>query len=267
MKPSWSVAGQWWIPPNLHLAYQTEIWITEGIFDAIALWSNGLTAVSAMSSNQYPEAGLAELAADCDRLKHKRPTLIWAFDTGKSGEEFTEKFARRAEQDGWTCTAAQPPHTDQTPDWNDLHQQQKLTPQDLKRYRHNGDLLLAPSAKAKALLIHQYSDHTTFALRFRSRLFWCKIDIEKYHKICPDQPDSTDHPRHTQDALSSCMSVSEIANCYPEPLYYQYNPFKSANHSMHSRINKKTTRCWIFEKPTTPNTTPNFAFNLPTQHS
>lgn len=233
MKPGWSVGGNWWTPPNIHLAYQKEIWITEGIFDALALFENGLTAVSAMSVNQYPELALAELAKACDKLKLPWPTLIWALDTGKAGEEYTEKFVKRAEQAGWTCKAAQPPSSDKKLDWNELHQQKRLSNKDIALYRHYGDLLLAKSAKAKALLIYEKDDQTSFSFRFKNRLYWCKIDIEKYHKALNNLGETPEHlsDQETQeaeqqqrlDAVSSCMSVNEIANCYPEPLYYQYN--------------------------------------------
>ena len=233
MKPGWSVGGHWWSPPNTHLAYQKEIWITEGIFDALALFENGLTAVSAMSVNQYPELALAELAKACDKLKLPWPTLIWALDTGKAGEEYTEKFVKRAEQAGWICKAAQPPTTDKKLDWNDLHQQKRLSNKDLERYRYYGDLLLAPTAKAKALLIYQQDQQAMFSLRFQNRLYWCKLDIEKFHKVdrsldTPDHLSDDDSDRidakHKADALAACAQVYEIANCYPEPLYYQSNP-------------------------------------------
>jgi energy-coupling factor transporter ATP-binding protein EcfA2 len=233
MKPGWSVGGNWWTPPNTHLAYQKEIWITEGIFDALALFENGLTAVSAMSVNQYPERALAELAKACENLKLPRPTLIWALDTGKAGEEYTEKFVKRAEQSGWTCKAAQPPTTDKKLDWNDLHQQKRLSNKDLERYRYYGDLLLAKTAKAKSLLIYEHEDQTNFPFRFKNRLYWCKVDIEKYHKALNQLDDTPEHlsddetrdieQKKRLEAVSSCMSVNEIANCYPEPLYYQYN--------------------------------------------
>lgn len=233
IKQGSSISGHWWIPPNLHLPSQTEIRITEGIFDAVALWMNGLAAVSCISANFYPEIGLNQLAQDCERLKQKRPTLIWAFDSDKSGQTKTQEFAERAEKAGWTCKADQPPKSDKKIDWNDLHQQNRLTQKHLDQYRHYGDLLLAKTAKAKALLIYQHNEQTSFEFRFNNRLYWCKVDIEKYHKAL-DQLDETpehlsDHDSRTAEknkrleAIATCCNINEIANCYPEPLYYQYN--------------------------------------------
>ncbi|MFU1925557.1 toprim domain-containing protein, partial [Klebsiella pneumoniae] len=52
-----------------------ELWIVEGIFDAIALLHHGIDAVSAMSSNAFPEQSLRELAT---ARGGKLPKLIWA---------------------------------------------------------------------------------------------------------------------------------------------------------------------------------------------
>ena len=233
IKQGSSISGHWWIPPNLHLPSQKEIRITEGIFDAVALWLNGLAAVSCISSNFYPEIGLNQLAADCERLKQKRPTLIWAFDSDRAGQDKTVEFVERAEKAGWICQADQPPKSDKKIDWNDLHLQKKLTQKDMDRYRYYGDLLLAKTAKAKALLMYQHEDQTSFSFRFKNRLYWCKVDIEKYHKAMNQLDDTPEHlsddetkevdQKKRLEAVSSCMSVNEIANCYPEPLYYQYN--------------------------------------------
>ncbi len=45
-----SPKGYWWCPPGVDLLEVKELWIVEGIFDAIALLHHGIVAVSAMSS-------------------------------------------------------------------------------------------------------------------------------------------------------------------------------------------------------------------------
>ena len=47
--------GNWWCPPCVDLLATDELWIVEGIFDAIALVHNGISAVSIMSCNNHPE--------------------------------------------------------------------------------------------------------------------------------------------------------------------------------------------------------------------
>ncbi|WP_367649878.1 hypothetical protein [Lelliottia amnigena] len=72
------------------------------------------------------------------------------------------KFAKRAAEDGWEVRAALPTENGGQLDWNDLLQRDKLTPNDWKQYRHHGRLLLADSPSAKALLIYQHTERTSF---------------------------------------------------------------------------------------------------------
>ncbi|MFN4166619.1 MAG: toprim domain-containing protein, partial [Ferrovibrio sp.] len=82
-----SYAGHWWMHPQdsfADLATMDEIWIAEGIFDAVALHQGaGLAAVSNMSVNPYPEHFLKALT---DYLQAEgiatRPKLVFAFDVG-----------------------------------------------------------------------------------------------------------------------------------------------------------------------------------------
>ncbi|TLX52845.1 bifunctional DNA primase/helicase, partial [Stutzerimonas nosocomialis] len=60
--PGQSMRGYWWCPPSLELTQVDELWIVEGIFDAIALLHHDIDAVSAMSSNAFPAESLTALA-------------------------------------------------------------------------------------------------------------------------------------------------------------------------------------------------------------
>ena len=72
-----SYRGYWWCPPCLDLLQVDELWIVEGIFDAIALIHNNVSAVSALSSNAFPEESLKALIT---ARGGKTPKLIWALD-------------------------------------------------------------------------------------------------------------------------------------------------------------------------------------------
>jgi len=147
-KARFSVGSSWrghcWLYPKHDmqtLAHAGEVWIAEGIFDAIALVQKGkLHAVSAMSCNVYPEHFLAELRRVSGELNLPAPKLIWAFDVGAAGVKFTRKFVEQARKDGWRCGAAQvrPDGEGEKRDWNDLGQLDKLEPSDLDEYRWNG---------------------------------------------------------------------------------------------------------------------------------
>ncbi|WP_050747349.1 toprim domain-containing protein [Sodalis glossinidius] len=55
-------AGQWWSRAAQALTDQKEIWLVEGIFDAISLNQHGVAAVSLMTCHNYPEKALQALA-------------------------------------------------------------------------------------------------------------------------------------------------------------------------------------------------------------
>ncbi|UVK90176.1 toprim domain-containing protein [Pseudomonas sp. B21-051] len=233
-----SYRGVWWCPPCVDLLEAKEVWIVEGIFDAIALVHNDIVAVSAMSSNAFPEESLRALARDRDG---KLPKLVWALDNESGAHAYTKRWAKQARALGFVCEAAQIPLRDgRKTDWNDLHQRWSFIEDesqradqiaaDLKQARHLGALLLAESAAEKALLIYDWNKRGEFHLGFGSRLYWFKLDMEKFNRAMQDIEDSENHDdqllnqaQQREKALQQSGSVVEIANCYPQALYFQRN--------------------------------------------
>lgn len=218
--------GTWWKPPALVLQSVKELWIVEGIFDAIALEHHGIAAVSAMSSNNYPEKALADLAA---ARGDKDLTLVWALDGDGAGRSYTLKWMECAREAGWRCEAAQIPQQGKSKvDWNDLHQRDRLKEFDLKEYRYHGALLIATSATEKALLIYNKHGKHAFDFEYRRRLYWFALNIVDYQKAL-DQLDKDEQdkalPEATkrEKALANSHSLRPIANCHPTPLYFQEN--------------------------------------------
>lgn len=219
-------AGTWWQPPTLNLAGLTELWLVEGIFDAIALLHADVAAVSTLSCNNYPEAALAGLAEQCAQAGKARPTLVWAFDSDKAGQRYIRQFVQRARDAGWLCTAAQAPSQGGKRDWNDLWITGRLGAEDLADYRYQGELLIAATPAAKAALIYARHAWQQFSFDHDNRLFWFKLDLERYSKSsdtlredCPGLSSEAIRDR----ALAESQTVSEICNCLPTPLYYMRN--------------------------------------------
>lgn len=237
-KPGDSPRGVWWCPPCVDLLDVKELWIVEGIFDAIALVHNGIAAVSAMSSGAYPEESLKELAR---QRGGKLPKLIWALDNEPGAHRYTKRWVRQARALGYVCEAAQIPQPDSRKiDWNDLHQRwqfvdgdeqrAKQIEKDLRTARYHGDLLLAESASEKGVLMYDWSERHEFFFGFESRMYWFKMDLEKFHKAMQSlesserQEDQLLNDKQRRDkALRQCGGVVEIANCYPQALYFQRN--------------------------------------------
>ena len=218
--------GHWWQMPDSD-ADAGEIWLTEGIFDTIALEQNGIASRALLSSNNYPEHALAALRSERAAAGADRPVLVWALDGDASGRGFTQKWIDRARAEGWDCKAAQIPQITRSKiDWNDAHQRGKLSEKDLELYLYEGALLIAESATAKALLIYKRKERREFHFGFDNRLFWFKFDEARYGKAkeALEAKDAGLSETQIRDqALAESGSVIEIANCYPAPLYYQAN--------------------------------------------
>jgi energy-coupling factor transporter ATP-binding protein EcfA2 len=216
--------GHWWhLPDSKQDA--AELWLTEGVFDAIALELHGIAARGLLSSNNYPEHALKQLAEECRSADRKRPTLVWALDGDTSGRGYTRKWVDRARADGWECKAAQiPQRARRKDDWNELHLRGRLEEKDLEEYRYEGALLIAKSATEKALLIYNRHERREFHFEFGDELFWFKLDLDRYNKAreAYDRDDKGLSEAEIRDkALRESGGVVVIANCFPVPLYYQ----------------------------------------------
>lgn len=239
---SWGTGyrGQWWTLPGMtvaDLADASELWLAEGIFDAIALHqSAGVAAVSLMSCNNYPEAALAELRRVAGDKGRVGPRLIFAFDVGRAGTEYTRKFVKRAREEGWICGAAQvrPDGEGDKLDWNDLAQRDRLNPEDMAAYRWNGHVTIAPNATEKALLFYERDKHASFPLVFSGRQLWANFSLERIQQVHQawlesDDPELTDFKKlpfveQWHKAAAEAVEISELANCVFHTLYFQRDP-------------------------------------------
>lgn len=220
-----SYAGQWWKPPTLDISNIEELWLVEGIFDAIALDHRKIPAAALLSCNNYPEHALADLQASANARGRDCPRLVWALDGDRAGRRYTKKWVQRAREAGFICDAAVIQQGKAKVDWNDLHQRDALTEADLTEYRYQGALMVAETAFDKALLIYEKRGLREFAFDFESRLYWFKLDMERFdraHEAAEQQAALSEKDRRNQ-ALSEAGAISEIANCLPTALYYQAN--------------------------------------------
>ncbi|MDB5683560.1 MAG: phage-like protein [Sphingomonas bacterium] len=229
--PGKGYRGRWWQHPTddaATLASASELWLAEGIFDALALRGAGLTAVSLMSCNNYPEEALAELRRVAGDLGRVGPKLIFALDVGKAGVDYTRKFVERARKDGWAAGAAQvrPDGEGTKLDWNDLAQAEKLTPELLDEYRWNGDVTIAPNAAEKAFLIYQRHKTASFPLVHKVRQLWATFRIERINEIVESRADSPEmsglsYEEQWNLAAREAVEITELANCTFRTLYFQ----------------------------------------------
>ncbi|MDR1349727.1 MAG: toprim domain-containing protein [Zoogloeaceae bacterium] len=215
-------AGMWWQPPSLPAS--DELWIVEGIFDAIALLHHDIPAVAALSCNNYPGKALAFLAEQCAANGRKRPKLVWALDGDAAGKSFTRKHIERSAKEDWEVSCALSPAVGgRKRDWNDCHQLDKLNAANLEEYRYQGSLLIAKSPTEKALLMYRRHGWSSFAFEFDNRIYWWKLDLDKMNKAAQDiegEGRAITDAELREKALERASAVNEICNCLPAPLYY-----------------------------------------------
>jgi energy-coupling factor transporter ATP-binding protein EcfA2 len=232
--------GHCWIYPGTtleQLARADELWFAEGIFDAIALVQKGkLQAVSTLTCNIYPEHFLADLRKVCGDLNIQGPRLIWAFDVGRAGVYYTRKFHDLATEQGWRSGAAQvrPDGEGEKLDWNDLAQRDRLKPEDLATYRWNGEVTIAASATAKALLIYEREKFASFPITFGGRQLWANFSIDRIQAELAAMLESNDpefedfkslpFDQQWHKAAERAVEIEEVANCTFRTLYYQRDP-------------------------------------------
>ena len=222
--------GTCWVPPaTIPTTDQRgeEIWIVEGIFDAIALLHHDVWAASAMSCSNYPNLFLAGIAAQCEANDKPRPRLVWALDGDKAGRGYMRRWVEKSREEGWGAVAAVIPAQGKARlDWNDMHQRDRLDAKAIEEYRYQGDLLTAKSASEKALLIYNRRNMSSFFFDFDNRLYWFEIDYGAFNKAreaLKDRFKELSEDELREMALAESHSVRQIANCNPTALYYQAN--------------------------------------------
>ncbi|MGB6229491.1 MAG: toprim domain-containing protein [Litorimonas sp.] len=216
-----SHGGLWWQPPTLNIEDKDTIWLVEGCLDAVALNLNGIKAVAILSAGNYPEKALAKHSGRSVRF-------VFALDSDAAGRRFTRKHVKRARKAGFTVDAAQisRDRKDHKRDWNDLHMEGRLTESRVADYRHYGDLLVAETAWDKAMLIWGYERKSRFCFNFANRLYWFTDNIEKLVQTMEElrkADDALTDEELRSKAIKEAGSLSQICNCFPDFLYYQFH--------------------------------------------
>ncbi len=203
--------GRWWCHPSIHLESVTDLWIVEGVFDAIALLHHDIQAVSVMTCNNFPDSALNDLK----KINH-RCRLVFALDNDAAGKDAIKKMVKKAREMGFSVSAALPPAGKKKQDWNDLHLVNRLSIDDIEKYRYYGKLHIAQSPLEKARVIFNQKERTLIQFDFDNRVYEFKLDIEKYNKA-RDENDDQD------EALQQSGTLVELMNCQPIPLYFMRN--------------------------------------------
>ena len=233
-KQKWSSSGHSWLTPKTNYLDSKEIWITEGIFDTIALWLSDITTFSQLSASNYPSIFLDQIAQKCLEANKPLPKLVWALDNDPAGHAGILKNIEKAKADGFECEAALPPFGRKKQDWNDLYKQDRLKFLDLETYKYYGALLVAEKAVDKGILIYKRHGTKSFPFEFQNQTYWFKLDMDKYDDymkgIDGEPNDNEDWAQEEKDkakaerrdaALDKASSATRLMKCKLTALYKQ----------------------------------------------
>lgn len=189
-----SYKGLWWQPVTFAPKQGDRVFLVEGILDALSLIQSGYSAVSLMSSNNWPEHSLKPYLG-------KGIKWVLALDNDKAGQRYNLKFYRELTRMGEKVDVCTAPDKDKR-DWNDLLKASggKIQLDALDEWFYTGKLLTAPNPQAKALQIAGRTGRTRFTFEYEDQLY-----AAKYSEKQDDNP----------------VQVEKIANCKPEFLYFQ----------------------------------------------
>lgn len=212
--------GRWWQPPGMVINEGDTVYMVEACLDAMALILNGFKAVALLSCVNYPEKMLAP-------YKGQNITWVLALDNDKAGRKYIKKHIERMRAESFEIAAAIIPQWAKKTDWNDLHQTGRLNSRLMDEYRYRGALLIAQSPTEKALLMYEHDNRTEFPFEYNNRLKWFNLNIDKFHKAkeqLQDRDTGLTEEQIKEQALKESNAIIEIANCYPQFLYFQANP-------------------------------------------
>ena len=222
----------WSIHALDELCHASSIWITEGIFNSIALSKSEIISISNMNSANYPSQILDDINKRCHELNKAKPRLVWALDNDQAGKKYLPRLHKQAIDQGWISTAALPPVpiNGKSLDWNDLFQREQLTEKDQEKYLHYGKLQIVETPEEAGLLIYNFygSNLSKFFFNHKFRTYWWELDYEKYNKAVQYVEETQQEQMLSEEevriqALKTCSSAKEICNAQLEPLYFQRN--------------------------------------------
>lgn len=258
--------GHAWLIPGRTItdyAAADQIWIVEGIFDAVALEQGGFRPerrdaanaaatnepalmelpgatgpgalpVSIMSCYNYPEHFLRDLrmAIASGPTPTHSPEIIFALDLGAAGTEYTRRFVKQAKAENWNANAAQVRLDDEPGaklDWNDLLTRERLTVAHREEYRWAGDVLVAGDEREKAYLIWKRRKTTSFYFTFGGRTWWANLSENAIKEMIEagfaKEPElsAADYETKYDVCARRTINVSCIANCTFRALFFERN--------------------------------------------
>lgn len=201
---NYSCKGLAWHHSDFNPKDPQKLWITESIFDAIALRHYGISAISIMDLSNFPNLFLTEL------LKHNpKIQLVIAFGSNKVEKSFILNWIEKCKSLGFKRVKVAV--TNSSDDWSKKHLKKELSEHHIADYLYKGNILSAKTASEVAFITYQKDLRPNFFFEFNFHTYWAK------HKPSRTNEQEND----TQESFLSSFEIKEIANCNINFLYTQ----------------------------------------------
>ena len=212
-------AGKGWVPDGLAITGAGQrVWLTEGIFHAIALLHAGCAAVAGLSCSNFPREVVEANAG-------KGVVWVVALDADRAGLEGAAKWRKALVELKEEALVAIP---EEGEDWDDVWRAHRLNEVYLQASFYRGWLAMCekPTAKAGLLYLHDRKWHRVFD---HDKALWkYKIDEKRVDQVSEDGglgafkewDDAKDVVAALKD-LVGVLRVERISNCLPTFIYIQ----------------------------------------------
>ncbi|MGL1932158.1 MAG: toprim domain-containing protein [Desulfotalea sp.] len=207
--------GDVWQPPNLKVAKDGEIFITEGIFHALALIHGKKNAVAAIGSSNFAINFIK---------KHVGKDITWvlAYDGDKAGRKYMQKHADLIEKMGEKVAVCLLP--DNGKDWDDYWKEGWLNDSLIDNSFHRGQLFMAKSVEEKAfIMLLKRPSLSSLLVDFNKAIYAVKIKKSFADALEQVGLTVTDKDRNTEvfDYFRNHSSAFQICNVLPTFLYME----------------------------------------------
>lgn len=203
-------SGTHWQLPAQTYEDGDVVYITEGIFHAIAFCQAGYKAVASFSTSNLPRQLIQT---------HKDKKITWrlAFDGDEAGIKAHKKYAAELKKLGVKWEVVLPPARR---DWDELFRDEKLNDETLKECLYRGRLLMAESVVEKFFVHYCRRQASSTVLEFDHAWYRCEVDNAQLVRNLSDLGITLEH-EHGFDAFRAEAKCIPFSNCVAEFLYGQ----------------------------------------------
>lgn len=206
--PGLKYVGKCWKPVLLTINPMDTVFITEGIFHALAFMFSNEKAVASISSSNFPWELIEE---------HKGKNITWviAFDDDEAGHKFALKYLRKMREMKEKVRVAL---TGSSDDWDDIYKTGKLDKDFIDECLWRGDVFGAANVSEKAWHIYRKKMRAKNVMDLGKKLYSITVNSDQLYKELNEPGDAPQVELATEygfDIFTKNMTAFPISNCLP----------------------------------------------------